>query len=270
MSAESIAAATVAAAAYVLHAMAQPRRLRIAVLECDVLQNLPERERRLRGGDTWGLAAQSWLERSGVRASFTHYQANVPAGQAPSIPSLEEFDALLVPGSAANVDQPLHWIAPSSKLVRQAHGARKKVLGICFGHQLIADALGGAQGKGACGMNFTVDEQQLTDEATRSGGVLEGVASVSLYKSHGNQVLRPPPGATVLASSALTPCEMFCVGENVLAMQGHPEFSLEVMQHILNRSKTMGDKEHKAQHIRAHVDGDAVGAAAVRWLGRPT
>lgn len=252
--------------------------LRVAVLECDVEQRLPRETQAAHGGDKWGQVAQHWLQNARTagassppppRFEFRHYQANVPPGVAPILPELRDFDVLLVPGAAPNVDDPLHWIAPCVDLVRRAFAARdKRVLGICFGHQLVAHALGGRQGPAPCGLNFTVDELALAPAAASLFG--PGRRRLALYKSHGNQVLALPPGATALASSERTPHELYRIDRRVLCVQGHPEFSRAVMEHILATpwaAARVGDAQAVARILaEAEVDGDALRSAVLAFL----
>ena len=141
------------------------------------------------------------------------------ASQLPDLRQLEDFDGFVIPGSRFNATDDEPWIEPLCETIRAAHAHGKALFGICFGHQVIAKALGGVAGA-ALPYNFTVDDIELRPLASR---LLGGRTTIALYKSHGQQVLAPPPGATVIARSTRTPVEMYTL-DNVFCCQGHPEF----------------------------------------------
>ena len=141
------------------------------------------------------------------------------ASQLPDMRQLEEFDGFVIPGSRFNATDDEPWIEPLCETIRAVHARGKALFGICFGHQVIAKALGGVAGA-ALPYNFTVDDIELQPLASQ---LLGGRSTIALYKSHGQQVLAAPPGATVIARSTRTPVEMYTL-ENVFCCQGHPEF----------------------------------------------
>lgn len=142
------------------------------------------------------------------------------ASQLPEPAQLGDFDGFVIPGSRYNATDDEPWIEPLCETIRAAHTSGKALFGICFGHQVIAKALGGVAGA-ALPYNFTVDDIELDPPASH---LLGGRTTIALYKSHGQQVLQAPPGACVIARSKRTPVEMYTVGGNVFCCQGHPEF----------------------------------------------
>jgi GMP synthase-like glutamine amidotransferase len=141
------------------------------------------------------------------------------ASQLPALTQLGEFDGFVIPGSRFNATDDEPWIEPLCETIRAAHAQGKALFGICFGHQVIAKALGGEAGA-VLPYNFTVDDIELQPLASQ---LLGGRSTIALYKSHGQQVLAAPPGATVIARSMRTPIEMYTL-DNVFCCQGHPEF----------------------------------------------
>ena len=231
-----------------------PNMPRVAVLECDVRKDFPSSV----GACFYGEIAQHWLsdaEDSPSDWQWVQFHVNAADPQLPT--SVNDFDGFVIPGSAANVTDDSPWIPRLVLLVQQAHAKGKALFGVCFGHQIIAMALGGH-----CAarppFNFTVDNVLLLPATQRcpfsedlmggrgggGGGGSEGGPAAAtagsektlrLYKSHGFQVLRPPTNAIVLACSHRTAVEMYCIGETVFCVQGHPEFSQEVMLLIAAR-----------------------------------
>ena len=95
------------------------------------------------------------------RFSFSRTAAH--RGEA--MPKLSEFDGLLITGSPAGVYEEYDWIEPCAKLVRDAAKAGKPQVGICFGHQLMAQALGGNAEKSDRGSGVGVHEYEVKAEA---------------------------------------------------------------------------------------------------------
>ena len=197
---------------------------RVAILDCDG-------EPTADGGDDGGLMgtnAADWLREEGDEPSawtWVHLRVKNRPEELPR--SAEEFDGYVVPGSRAMVTERGAWMEPVSELIRQAHARGLPLVGICFGHQLIADALGGEveTRAGAQPFNCAVDEIELTESAAAAG---LGAGPLRLMKGHSQHVVALPPGATLLGSSPSTPIEIFSLGATVLCCQGHPDFGLDL------------------------------------------
>ncbi|MGI9294385.1 MAG: glutamine amidotransferase-related protein [Pseudomonadales bacterium] len=133
---------------------------------------------------------------------------------------IDAVDAYIISGSrfSAYDDEP--WIHRFSEFVKHLHERRKKLVGICFGHQLIAHALGGRTEKSAKGWGIGVQTLQLSAQAYG-----EKTEQFQLLANHQDQVVEPVPGSTVLAGNEFCPIGMYSIDEHILAFQGHPEFS---------------------------------------------
>jgi len=143
---------------------------------------------------------------------------DVPAGELPPAPGAHP--AVLITGSAAGVYEPLPWIAPLLSFLREARG-RTKLVGICFGHQALAEALGGRVEKSERGWGIGLQDYELWETAAWMGEAPPGRIAVPV--SHQDQVVVPPPGARVLAGNAFTPFGLLDY-EDSISMQFHPEF----------------------------------------------
>lgn len=126
------------------------------------------------------------------------------------------------------------WIFQLKKFVLEIDRYKRKLVGICFGHQVIAAALGGEVIKSPLGwgigiMSFTV------------GGVEPWMdpplSNASLLFSHQDQVIRIPPHAKILAFDSFCEIQMFQVGEHILTMQGHPEYTPEFLRKRLEHRR---------------------------------
>jgi GMP synthase-like glutamine amidotransferase len=129
--------------------------------------------------------------------------------------SLEGIDGVLITGSPASVHDGLDWITRLEALIREIVAARLPVYGACFGHQVIATALGGEVGYNPGGYIMGTVHTQLEDEA----------APVAAYAAHKEQVTRLPQGARVVAISPACPVAGFAIGNGVRTTQYHPEMT---------------------------------------------
>jgi GMP synthase-like glutamine amidotransferase len=122
-------------------------------------------------------------------------------------------DGWLVTGSRHGVYEDHAFIPPLEDFIREAHAAKVPMVGICFGHQIVAQALGGRVEKWSGGWAVGRHEYRLG-----SGG------TVTLNAWHQDQVTALPPDATVLASSAFCENAVVAYGNRALTIQAHPEF----------------------------------------------
>jgi GMP synthase-like glutamine amidotransferase len=135
--------------------------------------------------------------------------------------SAEECDLYICTGSKFSVYDQEEWIFRLKDFVNEIYLAGKKYAGICFGHQMLAEALGGKVEKGKPGWCVGVHQFELTKTAE---WMKPGQSSFNLLMMCQDQVVRMPANSVVLAETADCPVGMFQVGENMLGIQAHPEF----------------------------------------------
>jgi GMP synthase-like glutamine amidotransferase len=153
-------------------------------------------------------------------ATVTFNTVSIPADE--PLPPIEGLEAILITGSAAGVYDDFKWIAPLEEFVRAAHENHVPMVGVCFGHQLIAQALGGTVRKSEKGWGLG---RHVYDVAP-GNGLVEG-ARIALACSHQDQVISPPTGAKTILSSDFTPhAGLLYAGDTTLSVQPHPEFSV--------------------------------------------
>lgn len=142
-------------------------------------------------------------------------------GAAP--PDPRGCEAVLITGSPFGVYDSPPWMDPLRAFIRDAAGAATPMIGVCFGHQIIADALGGVVQKSDKGWGVGRHTYDVTDVRP---WMKDAGASVSLSVSHQDQVVTPPDGAVTLARSAHTDHAILAYsGAPIISIQGHPEFS---------------------------------------------
>ena len=149
----------------------------------------------------------------------------VKHGEFPSDPAAH--DGYIVSGSPSSVNDSLPWIDPLAALIRDAVAQGVPVYGACFGHQMVARALGGRVGANPGGWVFGRVETELTSPWDGADHHL------SLYAAHNEQVLELPPGAQVTGRSPDCALAGFAIGRHVWTTQYHPEMSPEFVQDLV-------------------------------------
>lgn len=146
------------------------------------------------------------------------------------LPDPEGLDAVLITGSPASVYDDDPWVSELRDYIRVLAGARVPMIGICYGHQAMADALGGDVGKSDKG--WGIGRHSYTVSSCPPGISSEACPSVlNAYVSHQDQVLVPPDGAEVVAGSEFTPNAALSYRDiPALSFQCHPEFSADYSQ----------------------------------------
>ena len=193
-------------------------------------------------------------------ARFTTW--DVEAGIHPSEGEIDSVDGFIITGSKSSVYDDKSWIRDLEGLIQTLHAKRKKMVGICFGHQIIAKALGGLVSKSEKGWGVGINVYDLTDlpfepadeaamnkaDAKRTADsaqthilepqTLEPLTlehknlehktlehkTLKLVASHQDQVEALPPGARTIATNAHCENAGFVMGDHIFTLQGHPEF----------------------------------------------
>lgn len=185
---------------------------------------------------------------------------DVEQGEYPQ--DIDEVDAYLITGSKSSVYEDKEWIARLIEFVRELDRRQKKIVGICFGHQLVAQALGGKTEKSPKGWGVGLHSYQFGDKPAWHD---QDVAEFSILVSHQDQVTRNAEGGKVLASSDFCENAVVQVGDHILTFQGHPEFlsgySREIMEY---RRDTIGEDVY-ATGV-ASLAREPEGARVARWI----
>ena len=201
----------------------------------------------------------------GPSARCTSYDVRAQSTQ-PPLPGPRDADAFVMTGSSASVTERAPWMLRAEELLRRIAAARVPLLGICFGHQMIAQALGGLVERNPRGREIgTVRLERLADDPLFAG--LPRVFDVNA--THVDAVTRLPPGAEVLATTALDPAACFRVGPRVIVVQFHPEFDADVMRrYLVARAHLVRQEGGDPDALRANVHGGTRGRDLLRSFSR--
>jgi GMP synthase-like glutamine amidotransferase len=195
---------------------------------------------------------------------FSYY--HVQQGELPK--SLHECDAYIITGSKSGAYENHNWIQQLSKWVVKANDSKIKLLGICFGHQLIAHALGGMVEQSNKGWGVGVRTlATVSNPKTPLAEVLP--KNVSLIYSHKDQIIRLPADATTFLSDDFCPCAGFTIDNHIITFQGHPEFTPEYTQRLLvHRAKVIGEPTYSQgmKSLIQKTDSELVGRMILNFL----
>lgn len=171
-----------------------------------------------------------------------------------SLPQPEQCKAIVVTGSPAMVSHRLDWSESTAAWIQQVHQLEIPMLGVCYGHQLIAHALGGEVGPNPHGRQIGTVELELDEKKTAQDALFSGLpASLKVQATHLESVLALPVGSSVLASTKLDPNHVVHFGAKTWGMQFHPEFDAQIIDAYL--------KERREPIIQEGLDPDAISLA---------
>lgn len=145
------------------------------------------------------------------------------------LPELETCDVYLCTGSTSSSYEKTPWIQALEDFIRACAKTNKKLLGICFGHQLITQALGGKVEPCDRGWALGTGFYELT---TQKSWMQPALGKLDILVMHRDQVACLPKGSQVIAQSQFCPYFMVQHGSSILTIQGHPEFTPGILRHL--------------------------------------
>ena len=183
-------------------------------------------------------------------------------GQA--LPAPDTIDALIISGSAHTLTDYADWSVRATAWVELVLSHGTPTLGVCYGHQMIGEILGGQVGINPRGREVGV---HLVDKRT-DDPLFEGLPDrFPVIQTHRDAVLRVPDGANVIARSELCDIQALAIGDHVRTIQWHPEFDAEIIRYYIRARSSLIDGElgrGTSERILSHVREVDSGAIIVR------
>ncbi len=190
--------------------------------------------------------------------AFPTESFDVQAGELPDDPAAHS--AYLITGSPAGVYDELPWIVLLEEFIRSA--TNSKIVGVCFGHQVLAEALGGRVEKSQKGWGAGLHRYSIV----RTEPWMDGARSVAVPASHQDQVVIQPPNTQLLAQSAFTPfAALAWTDRPAISFQFHPEFSPAFAKALIEKRY---DVVPDPAGAIASLDGPNDNARVAGWIRR--
>ncbi len=202
------------------------------------------------------------LVRAGVVGVWDGGFVDIDVRTAEALPPARDFAGVIVTGSAASVTERAPWILRVEQYLARAVEEGQPVLGICFGHQLLGQALGGLVERNPRGREMgTVKLQILVDDPLLDRSIEPALA----HATHVDSVTVLPPGAKVLATTALEPHAAVRFGERAWGVQFHPEFDERVMaEYVETRAQLLAEEGRDPAAMVASINAAEAGSLVLR------
>jgi GMP synthase (glutamine-hydrolysing) len=206
---------------------------------------------------------EDWFIRGSGLDSSRFICCAVDKGEA--LPALEDVAAAIVTGSPAYVTDLAPWNEIAADYLRLLHARQKPILGVCYGHQLLAWAFGGEVGFHPGGREIGTVDVELTQVAASDVLFAEMPTQFSVQASHLQSVLSLPNEVVLLARNSFDAHHVFRLGSSTWGVQFHPEFSAHVMStYIRERSADIVREGLNVEELLARVDATPVSASLLR------
>lgn len=212
----------------------------------------------------YGAMFERLLRQAGAEGKFDIF--NTVEGDYPA--SFDAYDAVLLTGSKADAFSQLPWVLTLKDKVQALLAAKKKLVGVCFGHQLIGLCMGARVGRAPQGWGGgRMTYQWLASDLPQA----QGREEIALLASHQDQVFELPGGARLLATSEFCPVAAFGVDGQVFCVQAHPEFVEDYSAFLLNKRRArLGEEQYQdfIQSLAKGHDGLAVARMMVAFINQ--
>ena len=212
---------------------------------------------------SYGVMAEKLLRNAGA-GDWNIEIFNTMEQQYPD--SFDRFDAVLLTGSKFDSFSDEAWVVELRRRVRTLLAQKKKLLGICFGHQLIAYCMGAKVGRSDKGWGTGRMSYQWVEPDFPAAN---GRSEISLLASHQDQVLELPAGTRLIATSDFCPVAGYAKGEEVFCVQAHPEFVPDYCNFIIGRRRGSWTDEkidNALESLKLGHEGDAVAHMMIAFV----
>lgn len=220
---------------------------------------------------SYGDIFRGLLERGGIPSDAEISYFDVVKDQ--DYPPVSDIDAILITGSKFDAHSDLEWILKLTEYTKKVLAAEKKIIGICFGHQILGRALGTNGVRNKKGWEVASTEILLTDVGKKVFSKLnkEHDGTLQIMQMHQDIVPSVPEGAELLASSPVCEVQGLYKQHKFISLQGHPEFVNDIVDKILDVREKAGiftDEQMKEYRrlAKKRQDGDAIAKVLVDFL----
>ncbi len=179
-------------------------------------------------------------------------------------PDPGNFDGWVLTGSVSSVNEGAPWMLALASLVQRLHAQRAPLVGLCFGHQMVAHALGGRIGPSAGGWRVGAAQTHFREQLPC---MVPAQSPLRLFAAHQDQVLQVPPGARVLGGDDWTPNASLAVGDHIFTTQYHPELSLEFMRALLDEHPHLWSPDQVAR-AREQIEQPVHATGFMGWIAQ--
>lgn len=205
---------------------------------------------------SYGVMTEKMFAAAGVPWQFDRF--DTMAGRYPD--AFDDYDVVLLTGSKADSFSDEPWVQELRRRVSELLRQRKTLLGICFGHQLIAHCLGARVGRAPNGWGMGRMAYEWIGPRPLKPGATG--ATLNLLASHQDQVLTLPVGATLQARSDFCPIAAYSIDDKVFCVQPHPEFIEAYSAYLLDKRRDrIGEERHAAARAELSLPHDGLDIA---------
>jgi len=199
--------------------------------------------------------------------SSTIAVVNVYAGE--TLPKPSRLAGVVITGAHDMVTDRANWSERTAAWIPELIATGTPLLGICYGHQLLAHALGGTVGPNPRGGEFGTVVLKLQGPATKDRLFSDLPQRFQVQASHSQSVLSLPPGAILLASSNHDPHHAFSIANSAWGVQFHPEFSIDILTAYINKYKdTLAGHELEPEALLRSSTETPFGREILRRFGQ--
>jgi GMP synthase-like glutamine amidotransferase len=190
-----------------------------------------------------------------VRPNWSYTAIEVKDGEFPK--HVLEFDGYVIGGSPSSANDPDPWVGQLLEFIRSVDEAKIPTVGICFGHQAIAKALGGEVSKGTNGWGYGVAETWFEPLGQ----------NIKLHAAHKEQVTRLPDGAEIVGGNDFCPVGAYIKGKHIFSTQYHPELTEEFMVDLTTEMEDVLGSELTTK-ARAQFKGQTQSVEFAEWMAQ--
>lgn len=193
----------------------------------------------------------------------------IDAAEVEVLPDPQRLSAVVVTGSGSMVSDEEPWMKTAADWLRGVAEQGVPVLGICFGHQLLAWALGGKVDYNPRGVEVGTVTVTLNQQAASDPLFAAMPGRFVAQLSHSQSVMALPPGARLLASSEMEPHQAFAWGERAWGIQFHPEFDERIIPCFIDYYREgLEEQGHSVEALHAAVRPTPESATLLRRFAR--